>query len=481
MLEIEIKTDGHVKNIVLDREEVIIGRRNEEREIHLDLTPDESVSRVHARIWKSQGDVYVEDLGSRAGTCVEGVKIESAMQLEPGAEVQIGDTCLFILCPKNENRRGGAPIKRSSPVRVKPKQSAETGLAKSSVSVGETGLSKGIHVDMTLEGVGSQLAFGLDEIFVGRKNDDQEIHVDLSGDLKVSRIHARVWRTRNICWVEDMASTHGTLVNGESLNGARVVKPEDIIQIGDVMMQFHYKRAHNPDASEGGGTLKASTSNQNNEHAFEALDSYPVYKEESYRYHPKGHREKSDLESIFLSRKSPMGRIRAICEKELTESFVKGPESEAFMEALPDIVLRLNSNPDSKSMAEWFVQAVSGWISGVERASVFAVDKAIGRIRPLAHRPALKPILSDTLTHRAWEEGLAFSWQQVAKEESVRRLSMNAGLYVPMMVLGEDVGMLCVEDTAEGAMFTPEHLAILMAVGQLMALPLLYRIQSEPV
>ena len=485
MLEIEIRADGQVRNIVLDQKEVIIGRRNEQQEVHLDLTPDESVSRVHARVWENQGDVFIEDLSSKAGTRCGGMIIEAPMQLDPDTEVQIGDACLSFHCSRNENRREGPPIKRSSLGRVKSGQPdgqvTELSKSKPDVSDAEEATNRGIHVDLTSEGAASQLVFNLDEIFVGRKNDDQEIHVDLSGDLKVSRVHARVWRTRNICWVEDMASTHGTLVNGESLNGARVVKPEDTVQIGDVMMQFCYASARDHDESEVSGTLKASTSNQNNEHAFEALDSYPVYKEDSYRYHPKGHRGKSDLESIFQSRKSPMGRIRAICEKSISESFFKEPESKVFIESLPDIVLRLNNMSDSKSMAEWFVQSVSGWVAGAERASVFAVDKKINRIRLLAHRPALKPILSDTLTHRAWEEGLAFSWRQVEKKESVRRLSVNAGLYVPMMVLNEEVGMLCVEDTTDEAGFSPQYLDILMVVGQLMALPLLHRIQAESV
>ena len=99
----------------------------------------------------------------------------------------------------------------------------------------------------------------------------------------------------------------------------------------------------------------------------------------------------------------------------------------------------------------------------------------------LAHRPALKPIFSDTLVYRAWEEGLAFSWQQVAKDECVRRLNVNTGLYVPMMVLDEEVGMLCVEDTTEESEFSSEHLAVLVTIGQLMSLPLLHRIQKESV
>ncbi len=485
MLEIEIRRDGQVQNIVLDRDEVFIGRRNEKREVQLDLTPDESVSRVHARVWVDQTTVYIEDLGSRAGTCVAGARIEEPVELGPTTEVEIGETCLSFHCPLTENRRGGAPINRASPggaiqekAEVHP---TETGRPKSDESVDETMSNRGIHMDMTLKGNVSQSVFDLDEIFIGRKNEDQDIHVDLSGDLKVSRVHARVWRTREICWVEDLESTHGTLVNREAVNGARVIKPEDIVQIGDVLMQFKYKNEDGARQSKTEEVSDNSSNDQNSENAFEALDSYPVYKEESYRYHPQGHRKKSDLESIFQSRKSPMGRIRAVCEMSLSEPFIKGPDSKDFLDALPDIILRLNGQPDSKTMSEWIVQSVSSWIKGVSRASVFAVDKSIGRVKLLAHRPALKPILSDTLTHRAWEEGLAFSWQQVGKEESVRRLSMNAGLYVPMMALDEEVGMLCVESTADGAYFSSEQLAVLVLVARAMALPLLYRIERESV
>ena len=176
-----------------------------------------------------------------------------------------------------------------------------------------------------------------------------------------------------------------------------------------------------------------------------------------------------------------MGRIRANRQMALTESFINGSESKIFLNELPDMILKINEQPDSSVLADWFVQSVPNWISGAKRASVFAIDKDLGRIELLAHRPALKPILSDTLAYRAWEEGLAFSWKQVGKDECVRRLNANAGLYVPMMVLDEEVGMLCVEDTAEGCEFSPEHLAVLVMIGQLMALPLLYRIQKESV
>ena len=72
MLKIEIDRNGQVQNVVLKHLEIIIGSRNEEREVDLDLSPDDSVSRVHARVWVAEGRVHIEVLESKAGTLVDG-------------------------------------------------------------------------------------------------------------------------------------------------------------------------------------------------------------------------------------------------------------------------------------------------------------------------------------------------------------------------------------------------------------------------
>ncbi|SVC87201.1 uncharacterized protein METZ01_LOCUS340055, partial [marine metagenome] len=59
MLKFEIKQDGEVRDVVLDKLEVVIGRRNEKCEVGLDLTPDDLVSRVHARVWVEGGAVMI--------------------------------------------------------------------------------------------------------------------------------------------------------------------------------------------------------------------------------------------------------------------------------------------------------------------------------------------------------------------------------------------------------------------------------------
>jgi hypothetical protein len=56
------------------------------------LADDSYVSTVHARIFRRDGDVYVEDLGSRNGTLLNGQPVTHAAPLHRGDQVQFGHT-----------------------------------------------------------------------------------------------------------------------------------------------------------------------------------------------------------------------------------------------------------------------------------------------------------------------------------------------------------------------------------------------------
>ena len=90
MIEVEIKQGGEVRTVMLEHDEIIIGRRNEMRGVQLDLTPDESVSRVHARVWLAGDKVFLEDLGSSGGSHVNGERLVAAMEILPDSEVTLG-------------------------------------------------------------------------------------------------------------------------------------------------------------------------------------------------------------------------------------------------------------------------------------------------------------------------------------------------------------------------------------------------------
>lgn len=56
------------------------------------LPDDQFVSTVHARLYRRGDDLFVEDLGSRNGTFVNGEKIASPTRLRRGDRVQFGET-----------------------------------------------------------------------------------------------------------------------------------------------------------------------------------------------------------------------------------------------------------------------------------------------------------------------------------------------------------------------------------------------------
>src|SRR5262249_29603463 len=79
--------EGRRREVPLDRDEITIGRR-EDNLVHL---PERNVSRRHARLVQRDGALVLEDLRSANGTRVNGVRITEAVPLGDGDLVRIGD------------------------------------------------------------------------------------------------------------------------------------------------------------------------------------------------------------------------------------------------------------------------------------------------------------------------------------------------------------------------------------------------------
>jgi pSer/pThr/pTyr-binding forkhead associated (FHA) protein len=476
MLRFEITQNGKAREVKLESDDVIIGRRNERTAVGLDLTPDEMVSRTHARVWRDAGEVRIEDLGSRAGTFVNGEKLEQSQVLRPDEVVTLGETQITLKGALPDRHKRNAPSgtrnpKRKRPLKPRPKPA---GLNGPEPLPGNAKV--GLHIELTFDGKTRLDVFDRDEIFIGRKHPEVDISLDLSGDLLVSRTHARVWQTRSICWVEDLGSTHGTLVNGAAIDGACVVNTNDKIQIGSTLMRVWHVATTDVTHSDAAPAVAEEdvphTEHQpaRSESGFPELDSYPVYKEEDYRYYPPGERSAPEVEEVMKSRKSPMGRVRTTHACALDEANAEGAEPSALMEILPNLPAQLDAHADADALSDWLVKQLPDWLPGVKRAALFAIHHDTGRIRVRAHVPSLNPVMSDTLAHRVLDRRMGYAWVQVSKKESVRRLSTHTGLYVPLVCAGRELGVLCVEDTEAEAEFNEADLAALMVIGQLVAL-----------
>lgn len=62
-------------------------------QVHLD---DTFASQLHARVFRRDGSLYVEDLASTNGTFVNGRRITGSVALQAGDQVQVGETVLEV-------------------------------------------------------------------------------------------------------------------------------------------------------------------------------------------------------------------------------------------------------------------------------------------------------------------------------------------------------------------------------------------------
>jgi hypothetical protein len=62
--------------------------------------------------------------------------------------------------------------------------------------------------------------------------------VVLADDTFVSQVHARIFMRGNDPYVEDLGSTNGTLLNGESLVEPVRLRPGDRVQFGQTVMEL---------------------------------------------------------------------------------------------------------------------------------------------------------------------------------------------------------------------------------------------------
>jgi hypothetical protein len=108
-MQITYTYEGQQQTIDLAQTEVFIGRPNPHLMPHLDLSPDGTVSRTHARLWVEEGNYWIEDLASKFGTFVNGVKLDHPRQLHPGDRIRIGETELQVLVAPHAPGASAAP------------------------------------------------------------------------------------------------------------------------------------------------------------------------------------------------------------------------------------------------------------------------------------------------------------------------------------------------------------------------------------
>ena len=77
------------------------------------------------------------------------------------------------------------------------------------------------------------------EVLIGRLSPLTAPDLDLGRDSTISRKHARIKLLGGECWIEDLNSTNGTLVDGVPIQKERL-KPESQVVVGDTVLEVDW-------------------------------------------------------------------------------------------------------------------------------------------------------------------------------------------------------------------------------------------------
>jgi len=80
-------------------------------------------------------------------------------------------------------------------------------------------------------------------INIGRRNNNDIV----VNDIRVSRVHAQVRKTRNSYMIFDVGSTGGTYINGDRIN-SQELKSGDVISLGGYTLVFTDEKDQEPEA-----------------------------------------------------------------------------------------------------------------------------------------------------------------------------------------------------------------------------------------
>jgi pSer/pThr/pTyr-binding forkhead associated (FHA) protein len=177
---------------------------------------DQLVSRLHVRLTPRDGEVTVDDLGSRNGTFVNGTRIDAPASAGPGDSVLVGGTTLVvgIAAPEAAASTSEArPSKPSTPEAPAPE-----------------------FILQVIEGWAAGRRFRLSgPLEVGR---DGAADVPLVDDDRVSPRHSRLTPCADGAYVEDLGSAGGTFVNGARIDERTLVTPGDRLLVGRTVFRI---------------------------------------------------------------------------------------------------------------------------------------------------------------------------------------------------------------------------------------------------
>ena len=288
------------------------------------------------------------------------------------------------------------------------------------------------------------------EVFFGRAEGNLPVVLDLSPDQRVSRLHGRIWEEGGFCWVEDLNSSRGTLLNGVEIKGLGKQRfgPADSVVAGQTTMRV-----------EIGELLETNQTSY--------LDQGTILLPEKH-HAASGVAIDKDLDATAVEPVPLDGtedlharRLKMVCD--LPFQFATKTKLESLLPAIVDQLVEMIPTGESWALVLR------------EQGTETLLLKAYHYVR--------RTYLSETLLRRAMSDRKAFIWKrdtEVNISGSMAQSGMEIGMYAPLLWQGEALGAICAGAQSPQAVFTDEDVRLLVVVGQYAAMAVAtHRLQEK--
>jgi adenylate cyclase len=288
------------------------------------------------------------------------------------------------------------------------------------------------------------------EVFFGRAEGNWPVVLDLSPDPRVSRLHGRIWEEEGLCWIEDLNSSRGTLLNGVEIkgHGKQRFGPADSVVAGQTTIRVET------------GELRESAQTSYLEHGTILLPE---------KHHASsGMAIAKDLDATAVEPMPLDGtedlnarRLKMVCD--LPFQFATKTKLESLLPAIVDQLVEMIPTGESWALVLR------------EQGTDTLLLKAYHYVR--------RTYLSETLLRRAMGDRKAFVWKrntEVNISGSMAQSGMEIGMYAPLLWQGEALGAICAGAQSPEAVFTDEDMRLLVVVGQYAAMAVAtHRLQEK--
>ena len=287
------------------------------------------------------------------------------------------------------------------------------------------------------------------EVYFGRAEGNWPSVLDLSPDLRVSRLHGRIWEEDGACWIEDLNSSRGTLVNGSEIKGLgkRRLGPSDSVLVGQSIIRV---QTGEPDG-----------------------DGETNYLENGSILLPEKHHATSGL-----------AIAKDLDATAVETGFTESQEDPAArrLKTIRDLPFQFATKTSLKTLLPAVVDQLVELIPSGESWAVVLREEETDTLLLKAFRHVRRTYLSETLLRRAMTDRKAFVWKRGTEanvSDSVAQSGMEVGMYAPLLWQGKALGAICAGAQNPEAAFSDEDIRLLVVVSQYAAMAVATRRLQE--